>query len=154
MLHNDLPQLYTSVAAKGKEKNMKYKDNILNYSERLWNKKELWAIDEIIDEDVFLISPVRQTTGRTEFKSVMKSWLDAIPDMRVAWDDTICEGNKVVSRWTATGKHQAELLNIPATQRQLNYSGITIYTFNKDKVAEYWAIVDLMSIQQQLLDEG
>lgn len=129
---------------------MNYKDTILNYSENLWNHKALSAIDDLIAENVMLHSPLCETVGREEFKSIMRTWLEALPDIQVQWDDTICEDNKVVSRWTATGTHQAELLGIPATGRQIKYNGVTIYTFSENKVSEYWAIVDTASIRQQL----
>ena len=42
-------------------------------------------------------------------------YLNAFPDMAMTVDDVIAEGENVVVRWTAVGKHKGELMGIPAT---------------------------------------
>lgn len=39
--------------------------------------------------------------------------LGAFPDVRVAMEDQVAEGDKVVGRWTATGTHTGDLMGIP-----------------------------------------
>ena len=85
-------------------------------------------------------------------KEVIEKWLNAFPDLTVEWEDFIEEGNKVVSRWKATGTHLGGFFETSPSHQEVSYSGVTIYTLNKKgKVIEYWALVDMHAIMSQLM---
>jgi predicted ester cyclase len=56
----------------------------------------------------------------------------------------------VVTRWTAHGTHQGELLGIPATEKQAVVTGIAINRFAEDKIVEAWNNWDGLGMMQQL----
>ena len=62
----------------------------------------------------------------------------------------IAEGDKVVSRWHASGTHQGQFVDMAATGKEVNYNGITIYRLEQNKIKEYWVVVDMFAIWQQL----
>ena len=76
--------------------------------------------------------------------------LGAFPDARVTVEDQVAEGDKVVSRWTATGTHTGDLMGIPPTERRIEISGITINRFSGGKIAEDWYQSDDLGMMQQL----
>ena len=41
--------------------------------------------------------------------------MDAFPDLQISLDDELSSGDKVITRWTARGTHQGELMGIAAT---------------------------------------
>ena len=61
-------------------------------------------------------------------------------------DDVIAEGEKVVVRWTAVGKHKGELMGIPATDKDVTVTGISIDRFAGGKIVESWGEFDLAGI--------
>lgn len=77
-------------------------------------------------------------------------FLSAFPDMQIAVEDEIAEGDKVVTRWRARGTHRGELMGIPPTDNQVSITGITIHHIENGKVAEEWEMPDNLGMMQQL----
>src|SRR4028119_1842011 len=85
------------------------------------------ALQEVYADDIVMHEPdedVRGIEGLAQFVSMMRS---ALPDLRITLEDDIAEGNKVVSRWTAQGTHQGELMGIAPTDLRVRITGITIH---------------------------
>ena len=74
----------------------------------------------------------------------------AFPDMRITIEDQVAEGDKVVTRWTASGTHQGDLMGIDPTGRRATVTGITIDRISGGKVEETWTNFDAMGMMQQL----
>jgi predicted ester cyclase len=43
-----------------------------------------------------------------------------------------------------------EFLGIPATNREVETTGIAIHRIQDEKIVEYWAVTDVASVLQQL----
>ena len=84
------------------------------------------------------------------YKHVCLLYLAAFPDLRITTDDIIAEGDKVVARWTVTGTHQGELMGIPASGKQISFTGMTVHRFVDGKIAENWWSYDAMGMMQQI----
>ena len=125
-------------------------DIIKAYHEALWADKNINSIDDVFAEDAMIHSPVSITQGTDNMKQVIATWLDAFPELTVHWDDYICDENKVVSRWHASGVQQQAFMRIEATGKEVNYQGVTIYEITNKKVTKYWALVDMQTIFKQL----
>lgn len=52
---------------------------------------------------------------------------NAFLDIRFTAEDIIAEKDKVVLRWDSTGTNKGEFMGIPATNKKVGRSGITIY---------------------------
>lgn len=65
-------------------------------------------------------------------------------------EDTICEGDRVVVRWTNSGTHIGAFAGIPATGRTFTIAGIDIYRMEGDQLAEHWHVVDQLAMLGQL----
>jgi len=74
----------------------------------------------------------------------------AFPDIKVTTEHIIAEWDKVVIRWTATGTHPGELMGIPASGRQVTWTGMTIYRFADGKIVESWWAYDALGMMQQI----
>lgn len=62
----------------------------------------------------------------------------------------VAEGDLVVSRISGRGIHEGELLGIPATNREVETDGIVIHRVRDGKIVEYWSVVDVARVLQQL----
>jgi len=119
--------------------------------EEVWNKKNLDLIDEIIAADyVDHTLPTGVPPGREGAKAFIGAYLNAFPDLKITVEDMLAEGDKVVTRWSATGTHTGELLGIPATGKQVTVTGLDITRFSGGKSVEYWGQFDQMGMMQQL----
>ncbi len=74
----------------------------------------------------------------------------AIPDIQITIADQIAAGDKVVTRWTLTGTHQAPLLGVPPTGQHGTVTGIDISQVAGGQVVEDWSEWDRFGFLRQL----
>jgi len=133
---------------------MKTEENkqfIRRFVEETMNKKNLDAIDELVEQDFIERVPLTgQGPGRAGLKYAIGMLLTAFPDMKWTTDEQVAEGDKVVSRFTWTGTHQGEFLGIPPTQRKVTVWGVVIDVVRGGRFAESRLIMDTMGLMQQL----
>lgn len=109
------------------------------------------AIDELVAPDVVFHAPVPTgATGAEALKRVWEVLLRAFPDIHVASEETIAEGDKVVSRNTVTGTHRGEYQGLPPTGRTVTYNEIFILRFAAGRIAEIRGVVDVLAQLRQL----
>jgi steroid delta-isomerase-like uncharacterized protein len=108
-------------------------------------------IDEVVEPDVLFHAPAPTgATGAQALKQVWTVLLRAFPDLHVAIEDLIAEGDKVVARNTVTGTHQGEYHGVPPTGKSVTYHEIFILRFAGGQIAEIWGVVDVYSQLRQL----
>ena len=109
------------------------------------------TIDEVFNPDVLIRTPLPvEATGAQAMKDVFGKLLRAFPDLHVAVEDVIAEGDKVVSRNVVTGTHQGEYMGLPPTGKSVTYNEIFILRFVNGRIAETWGVVDVLSQMRQL----
>jgi predicted ester cyclase len=77
----------------------------------------------------------------------------AMPDLTFTPDPELLlgEGDKVVSRGTVTGTHTgAPLFGVPASGKQLSWTGIDTARVANGKIVERWLNADILGLMQQL----
>jgi steroid delta-isomerase-like uncharacterized protein len=115
------------------------------------NKGNLDVVDELVARDYVYSAPGSpEMRGPEGFKQLISMYRSAFPDMQMTEDDMIGEGDKVVSRWTATGTHRGELMGIPPTGKRATVTGIIISRIAGGKVVEDHEVLDSMGMMQQL----
>jgi predicted ester cyclase len=96
------------------------------------------------------ISSLAEPIDRTAFVSFVAGWQRAFPNGRMEIIDRIADGDRVWCYWLSTGTHRAEYLGIPETGRQVAYAGVDIYRFEGTRIAECWAVPDVLTLLRQL----
>lgn len=117
--------------------------------EEVFNAHDLDAIERYYAEDYLDHNP-QVPPGRTGYRAFFAPLLAAFPDWRGTVHDLIAEGDKVVARTAWQGTHQGDLLGIPATGRQVDYTAIDIFRIADGRIAEHWDQVDNLTMLQQL----
>ncbi len=56
----------------------------------------------------------------------------------------------MVSRWTARGTHQGELMGIAPTSNEVTFTGIEVLRIAEGKVVERWAETNDLEVMQQI----
>ena len=128
------------------------KSTFRRYIEEVSNKGNLNVVDEIFDRYIS-----HQPDGHTEergpedVKRFIGEFRQAFPDFYSIVEEQIAEGDKVVTRWRASGTHQGEFRGVGPTGNRITLTGIGIFRFSKEgKVVESWDNFDQLGMMQQL----
>jgi steroid delta-isomerase-like uncharacterized protein len=77
--------------------------------------------------------------------------LAAFPDMRMAVEDVIANGDRAVARVTVSGANTGEFMGMPPTGKSVSMKLIDITRFGDDGLArEHWGVADQLAMMQQL----
>ena len=129
---------------------MRLIEKIKHFHTTLWDEKNTHVIFNLFTENAKIHSPIRTVTGPEALRDVMTTWFIAFPDLVITWGEILASTDKVVATWQATGTHLGPFLDIPPRGKTVHYHGTTIYEFIDDKVSEYWALINLDDLRQQL----
>ena len=124
----------------------------LRINEEAWTGGNLDLIDEVVADDYLhtVVGAPEPIRGREGFRELVTMYRSAFPDFRITTEEQIADGDVVVTRWTASGTHQGELMGMPATGKQASAAGVTIDRFANGKLVSGWAIFDQLGFLQQL----
>ena len=131
----------------------KNKAVVQRYFDEVQNAHSLDAIDSIFAEDFvdhMASSGGLYLGGMEGLKRGYATFLNAFPDVHVTVEDMIAEGDKVVAYKTVAGTHRGTHLGIPPTGKRVQWQNIGIYRIKNGKIAEYWGLLDEMSLIRQL----
>ena len=114
----------------------------------VWSSGELEKLDELVAPDVVHHDPYdpNAADGLEGLKRTIAFNRRAFPDMRITVEDQIAEGDKVVTRWTATMTHDGELAGAPPSGRRVTMTGITVERFEGEKIVEAWRSMDTLGL--------
>lgn len=65
-------------------------------------------------------------------------------------DDIFSAGDKVVVRWTGTGTHVGDVMEIAPTGRSINVDAISIHRMESGRIGETWQVWDTLGFLRQL----
>jgi steroid delta-isomerase-like uncharacterized protein len=108
------------------------------------------AIDQLFARDFTGHDTSGGTFSREEFREGVLAMLSAFSDRQVEIADQVIAGDKVATRWQATGVHSGAFNGIPATGRHVCMMGISITRLAGGKVVEIWEVTDDAGLLRQL----
>jgi hypothetical protein len=73
-----------------------------------------------------------------------------VPDGRLDGEQWLVDGDHVVLPWTFSGTHTGELLGMPPTGRDVTTTGMCMFRFAGDRIAETWVSYDALGFLSQL----
>lgn len=123
---------------------------VRRYFEHLYNRGEPAAADRLIDPDVVFHEPARTIRGREDLKQRAAAFRAGFPDLYVAIEDELAEGDRVATRWTLRGTHRDEFAGITPTGEAVSVAGIIIWRIADGKIQEAWGSYDALGLMQQL----
>jgi predicted ester cyclase len=72
------------------------------------------------------------------------------PDVTSTIEDLIAEGNKVVARWRSRATHRGDYMGIAPSGKEVEFTGISIYRIEGNKIAESWSVEDQFGLMRQI----
>jgi steroid delta-isomerase-like uncharacterized protein len=110
------------------------------------------AMDDLVAEDYVDHHPPFPglASGRAGLRQAFEIFWQATPGQHEI-EDQIAEGDKVVTRLTATGRHQGDLPGpLPATGADLRETAVAVHRIAEGRIAEHWSDRDDLGLMQQL----
>jgi steroid delta-isomerase-like uncharacterized protein len=106
------------------------------------------ALHRIVTAD-YVIHPedVRGAEGLAE---MVQGYRTAFADLSVTIDHQFTEGDYVATRSTIRGRHEGDLMGVPATGRDVEFTSLTISRCRDGKLAEEWELVDTVGLLRQV----
>ena len=129
------------------------KSSIRTMNEAAWHDRDLDEAYRIYtDEFVFHRAPFPPVAGKEANFQGDKGMLSAFSNIKSVIHELVVEGDTVIAHWTWQGDHTGTLpaLGIPATGKNVQFSGCSIYHFKDGMIVEQWEYGDMLGFMQQL----
>ena len=130
----------------------KNKATVRRLIEELWNKGNLSLADQF-----FAPIYTHHDASTPDFgkgpegeRKRVTLYRNALPDLRLAIEDIIAEGETVMTRWSCHGTHKGDLNGIAPTGKQIHITGTTTVRFSNNKMVEGYVNWDALGLMQQL----
>ena len=75
---------------------------------------------------------------------------EAFDILGITDEDVIACGDRVAIRWAFRASHVGPFLGVEATGRQVHLTGMDIFRFEDDRIAEFWTEFNLMDLAEQI----
>ena len=72
------------------------------------------------------------------------------PDVISTIEDLIAEGDKVVARWRSRATHQGDYMGLAPTGNEVEFTGISVYRIEGERIAESWTVEDELGLMRQI----
>lgn len=120
--------------------------------EELFDRGNLEVADELFAPNFVFHDPVsgKDWHGLESVKHYATMMRAAFPNLHYAVEDQIAEGDKVVTRYMASGTHQGKLMGVEPTGNRVEIRGISIMRIKGGKIEEIWESYNTLGVMQQL----
>lgn len=114
-------------------------------------KGDIQQVENLWGSDYKLHFPNKTNAlTKEESKQILKAYNTAYPDIKFSVEDQIAEGDLVVTRIIANGTHKGEFQGVPATNKKVRITGVSIHRIINGKIVEEWAEFDALGLMQQI----
>ncbi|MDO9084779.1 MAG: ester cyclase [Anaerolineaceae bacterium] len=111
----------------------------------------LAVVDKVLTSDHIVHNSTSGLINDVEgIKRLISTLRSAFPDLQTVMEDEIHEGEKFATHWTLCGTHNGLLMGITPTGKSMKIQGIFFARLADGMIAEYWMLIDLYGMLQQL----
>lgn len=121
--------------------------------DEVYTKGNISSMDQFFSSDVKLHDPAIASFkgGLAALKERETMYKNAFPNKTLKIEQILAtEDNRVVVYWTAQGIQKGTLQDIPASGKSFRISGISIYTFQNNKITDINQNWDRLSLLEQI----
>ena len=123
---------------------------VARYYDEVLNQRNLAALDDLLAPDFASWLPDGARLGRAEYRDAVLASHEGFPDLVVEVLDQLAEGDKVATRWRASGTHGGPFAGIPATGRPVTITAMHLHRVSDAKLIEHWEEINLFRLMRQL----
>lgn len=125
---------------------------IQRFVDEVMNGGNLNVVDSLFSPDYIPHDPSNpdRQGGIEGAKQFIRMLHMGLTDGQYMVQDMIAEGDRVAYRWILAGTHTGDFMGIPASGKDLYFSGMDMYRLINGKIVESWVIADALTMLQQL----
>jgi steroid delta-isomerase-like uncharacterized protein len=125
-----------------------------DWFERVWNAGQVDAIDELLADDARIHglkgADGSDVGGPAEFRQMHTAFRDAFPDMSIAVDECLVDGDRMAFRCRVRGTHSGGGLGVEATGQPVEFIGMGFVRVRDGQIVEAWNTFDFQAMNQQI----
>ena len=116
------------------------------------NNGNVSVADEVFHADcvIHINGNAQRDLSLGGFKQMVAGLLAAFPDLHFTINDQFTSGEKVSTRWIATGTNTGPFGEMQPTGKKVEIEGLIIDYVKNGKVKKRWELWDQMAMMQQL----
>jgi predicted ester cyclase len=119
--------------------------------DEVWNQGREASIDTLLAPNgVAHGLPGGSLVGPESFRQIFSAFRGAFPDIHVAIERTVTEGEYIAVYCRVTGTHTGGGLGLAPTNRAVDFHGTVIARVTDGLLQEGWNVFDFLSMYQQL----
>jgi steroid delta-isomerase-like uncharacterized protein len=124
---------------------------VRRFYEEMCNGRRNELAGELFTDGYQLHDPqVKAGNGPEGMAEAIRTYQDGV-DGHWQIEDLFSTADKVVARWTGSGRHVADVNGIPATGNDVRQiEAVAIHRMEGGKIAEIWQVWDTLGFLQQL----
>jgi len=130
------------------------RDDILALFERRrqdWSRHDAAALAADHDEGCTVESPAAGVlSGRQAIEGVYRGWFAAFPDLELATDEVVIDGDRVAVAATVTGTHAGEFLGLAASGRRFKFRAMFMFVLRDARIVHERRIYDFTGLLVQI----
>ena len=108
------------------------------------------VFDELISDKFVNHGIPNAPTGINGFRTIVRQFLNAFPDLKINVEQIIAEGDTVACRGFATGTHDGEFMGVQATGRKVRFQFVDFWKLSNGRCTENWVQMDISGVMQQI----
>lgn len=120
----------------------------------VWDEGRVDAIDRYLAPDWTTegleLPGSPELSLQERFKLLHRDFRAAFPDIRITVDRTVSENDLVAAHCTVRGTHKGEALGFPATDRQVEFTGLAMLRIKDGKFVQSWQSWNFLDMHKQL----
>ena len=121
------------------------------FLEEVFNDGKIDKVNQFLSQSYVLHdAPPGTPPGPEAVKQVVAMFRKAFPDLKIAIEELVAEGDKVCARATTRGTHRGTFFGIPATGKAVTMSGLTMVRIVDGRIIESWVKNDVGSLMRQI----
>ena len=117
-----------------------------------WNARDLDRYLELYGQRIALYGYTKIPMNKTEVRAYYEAIFAGFSDIVLVMDEWIESETQIGVRFTMHATHTGEIQGFPATGRRITQRGMSIMTFDGDRVVERFTVSDLDGVRTQLTD--
>ncbi|WP_162942396.1 ester cyclase [Desertimonas flava] len=120
------------------------------FHHRLWGDGDASVIDEVVAPDAVTHWGDSESNTIEAMRADVERYFAGFTDVSTGIDDLLGDDDKVVLRWSTTGRHTGPYGKVAPTGKTITMEGVDVYRLAGGRIVEAWSMWDGLSVYQQL----
>src|SRR4051794_11072630 len=104
---------------------------------------------QIVDDPAALAAEAAQVIDPAH-RAMPLDYIDGLSEMDFRVVGALAHTHAAAARWEVQARHTGELYGVPATGRELTFTGMTFFKYEDDVPTEEWTYWELASLMEQI----